>query len=87
MNVGTEVAYARMLGMNYASLIVISNPAEGVAPWDFAEMPPLYRRINPISVDILLASLPRIAELAGKERVGDSLIFHPEMTSKPEGGA
>ncbi|MEL7047194.1 MAG: hypothetical protein AAGL66_19600 [Pseudomonadota bacterium] len=87
MNVGTEVAYARMLGMNYASLIVISNPAEGVAPWDFAEMPPLYRRINPISVDILLASLPRIAELAGKERVGDSLIFHPEMTSKPEGGS
>ncbi|MEO1081834.1 MAG: hypothetical protein AAFY29_19915 [Pseudomonadota bacterium] len=85
MNVGTEIAYARMLGMNYASLIVISNPAEGVAPWDFAEMPPLYRRINPISVDILLASLPRIAELAGKERVGDSLIFHPEMTSKPEG--
>ncbi len=83
MNVGTEIAYARMLGMNYACLIVISNPAEGVAPWDFAEMPPLYRRINPISVDILLASLPKIMALEGKQRVGDSLIFHPEMTSKP----
>ena len=30
MNVGTEIAYARMLGMNYGCLIVISNPAEGV---------------------------------------------------------
>ncbi|MEM6301938.1 MAG: hypothetical protein AAF749_09370 [Pseudomonadota bacterium] len=85
MNVGTEIAYARMLGMNYACLIVISNPAEGVAPWDFAEMPPLYRRVNPISVDILLSSLPKIAALAGKERVGDSLIFHPEMTSQSDG--
>ncbi|MEQ8262918.1 hypothetical protein [Pseudohaliea sp.] len=83
MNVGTEIAYARMLGMNYACLINISNPAEGVAPWDFAGMPPLYRRINPLSVDIVLAALPRIAALAGKERAGDSLIFHPEMTSKP----
>ncbi len=85
MNVGTEIAYARMLGMNYACLIVISNPAEGVAAWDFAEMPPLYRRINPVSVDILLASLPSIAALGSKPRVGDALIFHPEMTSKPEG--
>ena len=83
MNVGTEIAYARMLGMNYACLINISNPAEGVAPWDFAEMPPLYRRINPLSVDIVLAALPRIAALAGKLRAGDALIFHPEMTSKP----
>lgn len=84
MNVGTEIAYARMLGMNYAALIAISNPAEGVAPWDFSEMPPLYRRINPISVDILLAALPHIAALEGKQRAGDSLIFHPEMTTKPE---
>jgi 5'-methylthioadenosine phosphorylase len=84
MNVGTEIAYARMLGMNYACLIAISNPAEGVAPWDFAEMPPLYRRINPISVDILLSALPRIAALAGKERAGDALIFHPEMTKQAQ---
>ena len=83
MNVGTEIAYARMLGMNYACLINISNPAEGVAPWDFAQMPPLYRRINPLSVDIVLAALPRIAALAGKPRAGDALNFHPEMTSKP----
>ena len=81
LNVGTEMAYARMLGINFASLNVISNPAEGVAEWEFAQMPPLYKRINPLSLDILLASLPRIAKLTGP-RAGDDLIFHPEMTSE-----
>jgi len=84
MNVGTEIAYARMLGMNYACLIAISNPAEGVAPWDFAEMPALYQRMNPISVDILLASLPRIAALENVPRAADTQVFHPEMTSQPQ---
>lgn len=87
MNVGTEIAYARMLGMNYACLIAISNPAEGVADWDFAEMPPLYRRINPLSVEILMSMLPRIQALKGQPRVMDSLIFHPEMTSKEDEGS
>lgn len=77
--------HARMLGMNYACLIAISNPAEGVAPWDFAEMPPLYRRMNPVSVDILMDALPDIAALKGKPRAGDSLIFHPKMSSKEDG--
>lgn len=84
MNLGTEIAYARMLGMNYACLVVISNPAEGVAEWDFSEMPPLYHRVNPISVDILLAALPRVAALEGKARAADSQVFHPEMTSQPQ---
>ena len=82
MNVGTEIAYARMLGINYACLIVISNPAEGVAPWDFSEMPPLYRRINPMSADIILNALPDVAALQGKPRVADGLINHPKMTAK-----
>src|SRR2546423_508682 len=30
MNIGTEMAYARMMGINYAALVSISNPAEGV---------------------------------------------------------
>ncbi|MFN3911528.1 hypothetical protein [Hyphomonas sp.] len=84
MSVGTEMTYSRMLGINYACLVVISNPAEGVADWDFAEMPPLYQRINPLSVDIVLAALPDIAALAGKPRVSDGLINHPQMTSRPQ---
>ena len=81
MNVPSEIVYARMLGINYASLIVISNPAEGVAEWSFDEMPPLYRVVNPLSFDIVLAAIPRIAALGDKPRAGDALIFHPELTS------
>lgn len=57
---------------------------ETVADWDFAEMPPLYQRINPLSADIVLAALPDIAALAGKPRVSDGLINHPQMTSRPQ---
>lgn len=82
MSVGTEMAYSRMLGIHYANMIVISNPAEGMGEWDFSLMEELYPRINPLSLDIVLASLPRVAALKGKPRVADGLINHPEMTSQ-----
>lgn len=85
MSVGTEMVYSRMLGINYATLIVISNPAEGVGTWEFASMPPLYQRINPLSLDIVLDALPKVAALKGKPRVSDGLIDHPPMTSQPTG--
>lgn len=82
MSVGTEISYARMLGINYANIIVISNPAEGMGEWDFSLMTELYPRVNPISLDIVLASLKPVAALQGKPRVSDGLINHPEMTSQ-----
>ncbi|MDR7090573.1 phosphorylase family protein [Cellvibrio fibrivorans] len=82
MNVPSEIVYARQLGINYAAIIVISNPAEGVGKWDFSLMEELYPRINPLSLKIVLASLKPIAALQGKPRVSDGLINHPEMTSK-----
>lgn len=82
MSVGTEMSYSRMLGINYANIIVVSNPAEGKGDWDFSLMEELYPRINPLSLDIVLAALPRIAKLEGKPRVADDLINHPEMTSQ-----
>lgn len=82
MNVPTEIVYARMLGINYGAIIVISNPAEGVAEWSFDEMPPLYRKINPMSADIILSALPKIQALGDKPRVSDGLLNHPKMTSK-----
>jgi 5'-methylthioadenosine phosphorylase len=82
MSIGTEIVYARQLGINYASLVVVSNPAEGVADWDFSLMEELYPRINPLSLNIVLASLKPVAALQGKARVADGLINHPEMTSK-----
>ncbi|MBX2847995.1 MAG: hypothetical protein KTR16_06735 [Acidiferrobacterales bacterium] len=83
MNVVTEIVFARMLGINFGAMIIISNPAEGVAEWSFDEMPPLYQIINPLSTDMILDALPAIAAIEGP-RVLDELINHPEMTSKPE---
>lgn len=82
MNVPSEIVYARQLGINYAAIIVISNPAEGVGKWDFSLMEELYPRVNPLSLEIVLASLKPVAALQGKPRVSDGLINHPEMTSK-----
>lgn len=82
MNVPSEIVYARQLGINYAALIVISNPAEGVADWDFSLMEELYPKVNPLSLDIVLAAIPRVAKLKGKARVADGLRIHPELTSK-----
>lgn len=82
MNLASEMAYSRMLGINYAAIGVISNPAEGRADWDFSLMEELYPRVNPLSLDIVLASLPAIVKLKGKPRVSDGLINHPEMTSQ-----
>ena len=82
LNVPSEIEYARMLGIHYASIIVISNPAEGIAPWDFSLMKELYPIVNPISLDIVFNALPKIDALKDKKRVLDDLMFHPEFTSK-----
>jgi 5'-methylthioadenosine phosphorylase len=84
MNVGTEMAYARMMGINYASLVAISNPAEGVGKWDWETLKDVYPRLNPLSLSIVLAAIPRIAAIGDDvPRVGDGLRMHPEMTSEP----
>lgn len=83
MNVGTEMAYARMLGINYASLVAISNPAEGVGEWDWETLKTVYPRVNPLSLSIVLAAIPRIAAIGEAPRVGDKLRMHPQMTSEP----
>jgi 5'-methylthioadenosine phosphorylase len=81
MNVGTEIAFSRMAGINYACLVLISNPAEGLAPWDFKDLSAIYRTFNTVSLDVLTMALPKIAALAGKPRLLDSMRVHPELTS------
>ncbi len=84
MSIGTEMTYARMMGINYAALVSISNPAEGVGAWDWDTIRAVYPRINPLSLRIVLAAIPEIAAIGSEvPRVGDSLRFHPEMTSVP----
>ncbi|AZD46177.1 phosphorylase family protein [Pseudomonas chlororaphis] len=82
MSVGSEVIYARMAGINYASLIAISNPAEGLGNWTWDTIREVYPRLNPVCLEIVLESLPKIAAIGNKPRVGDSLRIHPEMTSE-----
>lgn len=82
MNVPTEMAYARIVGINYASIVVISNPAEGLGEWEFSSLGDVYKVVNPAALKAVLAAVPRLAAI-GEDvpRVGDALRIHPEMTS------
>lgn len=86
MSIATEMIYARMLGINYAALVGISNPAEGLGEWNWDTLKRYYPRINPLSLHIVLAAIDRAAAIDDSvPRVGDALRFHPEMTSEPKG--
>jgi 5'-methylthioadenosine phosphorylase len=79
MNVPTEMAYARQLNINYASLIAISNPAEGLGSWEWTTLSDLYPRFHAQSIEIYLAAVKRIHALPERRRIGDSLRVHPEF--------
>ena len=84
MSIGTEMTYARMMGIHYAALVSISNPAEGVGAWEWETLKQVYPRINPLSLRIVLAAIPKVAAIPDSTpRIGDALRFHPEMTSAP----
>jgi 5'-methylthioadenosine phosphorylase len=76
-NVGSEMVYARQAGIHYACLILVSNPAEGMGAWDFADLREARKSI-PVTADILLAALTRVPELKGKPRIGDAQRATPE---------
>jgi 5'-methylthioadenosine phosphorylase len=79
MNVPTEMAYARQLNMNYASIIAISNPAEGLGTWEWETLSDLYPRLHAQSIEIYLAAVRRIYQLPERRRIGDTLRVHPEF--------
>lgn len=81
MNVGTEMSYARQLGLNYACLVIVSNPAEGLAAWEFADLSAIYATLNPVSLEILKKLVPRVASLPETGRVDEPLRIHPEMST------
>ncbi len=84
MNVGSEMSYARQAGINYACLIIVSNPAEGIAPWGWDSLTGVYQTLNPLALAIVRRAIPRAAALPDQGRVGDGLRIHPEMTAKPK---
>jgi 5'-methylthioadenosine phosphorylase len=79
MNVPTEITYARQLNINYASLIAISNPAEGLGTWEWTTLSNLYPQFHSQSIEIYLAAVRRISELPEGRRIGDTLRVHPEF--------
>jgi 5'-methylthioadenosine phosphorylase len=83
MNVPTEMAYARQLNINYASLIAISNPAEGLGAWDWKTLSALYPRLHAQSIEIYLASLRRIYHLPERRRHGPRSRFGGRGATRP----
>ncbi len=62
-NVVTEAVYARQLGMHFALLNSVSNPAVGVEPFTFSDMQKSVQRIARGTVPILLECIARMPKL------------------------
>ncbi len=62
-NVGTEAVYARQLGIRFAVLNSVSNPAMGVRPFDYEDMRDAVARITAGAVPIVLESVARVPNL------------------------
>ena len=62
-NVGTEATYARQLGIHFAVLNSISNPANGVRPYEYEDMQNGVQKIAAYAVPIVLEAVLRIDEI------------------------
>lgn len=83
MNVGTEIVYARQLGIHIGCLNLISNPAEGLGEWGWETLKSVFRRFNGVSVEIMRACLPRVAGIDPEApRAGDGQLDHPSLSYK-----
>ena len=62
-NVVTEAIYARQLGIHFAVLNSISNPANGVRPYEYEDMQNGVQEIAAYAVPIVLEAVLRIDEI------------------------
>lgn len=62
-NVVTEAIYARQLGIHFAVLNSISNPATGVKPYTYEDMQDSVARIAAGAVPVVLEAIARIPKL------------------------
>lgn len=80
-NLVTEMIFAKQLGIHFAAMHVVSNPAEGVAPWSFDSLADVYLKLNPMCWKAIEAAIPRIAAIAKDEpRTLDSQREHPPLS-------
>ena len=64
LNVGTCTEYARQLGIRWATICSIANPAVGVRPFSFKDMQDSVQRIAAQAIPIVLETISRIPEEA-----------------------
>ena len=82
-NVGTEAVYARQLGIRFAALNSVSNPAVGVRPFTYEEMQNSVARITAQSVPIILECVARIPTLDNSyDPICDGERYEGTYTSK-----
>ncbi len=63
-NIATATTYARQLGIRFAAICSIANPAVGVRPFSFADMQSSVQRISKHAVPIVLEAIARIPKEA-----------------------
>lgn len=88
MNQATCAIYARQLGIRFASISSIANPASGVRPFTFKQMQDSVQRIAAFAIPVVLEVIARIPKEAmepessstGEATKGDYL--HPEDEKK-----
>lgn len=81
MNQATCIIYARQLGIRFASISSIANPANGVRPFTFQQMQESVQRIAAFTIPVVLEVIARIPQDAmdpepistGEAFVGDYL--------------
>ncbi len=64
LHTGTCTEYARQLGIRWASICSIANPAVGVRPFSFEDMQSSVQRIAAQAIPIVLETIARIPEEA-----------------------
>lgn len=71
-NIATCAVYARQLGIRFAAICSIANPAVGVRPFDFKDMQESVQRIAAHAIPIVLEVIARIPE--DKEAMGPEIV-------------
>lgn len=83
MNISTEMVFARTLGIHFAALTLIANPAEGVADWSWDSLGRSFQRMNPPCVEIILRAVARAGALDPKApRTLDGQRSAPDWSSR-----
>lgn len=78
MNQATCAIYARQLGIRFASLCSIANPASGVRPFTFKQMQDSVQRIAAFSIPVVLEVIARIPK--------EGMDPEPSSTGEPTKG-